>query len=119
VLLAVDDIRGKDREYLVALYLNARHELIEQQTVAIGKLNQIHSEPRDVLTKAMQLPCGFVIVAHNHPSGDPTASTDDILWTTRLHNACKLLGISLLDHIIVTKKGFVSLRAEGVIEDRG
>ena len=110
VLREIDDIRTKNREYLVALFLNARHELLERQTIAIGGLNTNSIESRDVFSKALALPCAFVVLVHNHPSNDPTPSKDDKTFTKRLSEAGELLGIKIVDHIIVSKKDYFSFR---------
>ncbi len=106
----VDDIRTKSREYLVALYLNARHELVKKQTITIGGLNKNLAEPRDVFGQALTLPCAFIILVHNHPSADPTPSEDDKVFTKNLVKAGKLLGVKLVDHIIVCPKDYFSFR---------
>jgi len=105
----VDDIRAKSREYLVALYLNARHELIKKQTITIGGLNKNLIEPRDVFGQALALPCASIILVHNHPSGDPSPSKDDKVLTKTLVKAGELLGIKIVDHIIVSKKRLLFL----------
>jgi len=115
VLQQVEDIKNKNREYLIALYLNARHELISRETVAIGGLNASNIEPRDVFSKALALPCAFIILVHNHPSGDPTPSKDDKVLTKHLIKAGKLLGMRLVDHIIVSKRDYFSFREAGLV----
>lgn len=110
-------IAGQDREYLQALYLNARGELLDQQTLSIGSLNQVVISPRDVFSTAVKLPCTQVILAHNHPSGDPEPSLEDIQFTRIIIAAGELLGIELLDHLIVTANGHYSLREEGHFAD--
>lgn len=115
VLREVDDIRDKSREYLIALYLNARRELIKKQAITIGGLNQNIVEPRDVFNEALTLPCAFVILVHNHPSGDPSPSEDDKTVSKKLAAAGQLLGISIIDHIIVAKKEYFSFREAELI----
>jgi len=110
VVKETDDIRGKTREYLIALYLNARHELIKRQTITIGNLNQNIVDPRDVFSEALTLPCAFVVLVHNHPSGDPTPTQDDKKFTKALVKAGKILGVDLIDHIIVSKQDYFSFR---------
>jgi len=110
VLGEVDDIKSKNREYLVALYLNARHNLLKKQTISIGNLNQSFLEPRDVFAPALILPCSFIILAHNHPSGDSSPSMDDKTLTKHLFKAGELLGIKLVDHIIVSKNDYFSFK---------
>lgn len=109
------DIRNQSKEHLVALYLNARNELILKQTIAIGSLNQNIIEPRDVFADALKNPCAAVVLIHNHPSGDPTPSDQDIIFTSKLIEVGKLLGIDVLDHVIVAKDGEASLKAQNLI----
>ena len=115
VLREVTNIRKKEREYLLALYLNARHELIKKQTITIGNLNQNLIEPRDVFAEAISLPSAFLVLVHNHPSGDPTPSKNDKIFTHHLVKAGKLLGIEVIDHIIVSKKDYFSFREAKLI----
>jgi len=110
VVREVKDITNKSQEHLLALYLNARHELIQKQIICIGTLNQVIIEPRDIFSYALLLPSPLIILVHNHPSGDPTPSDPDISFTKRLVDAGKLLGIKIVDHIIVTKDNYASFR---------
>jgi len=110
VIQQVSEITHKRQEYLLALYLNARHQLINKQTLAIGSLNQLVLEPREVFALALQLPCSEIILVHNHPSGDPTPSPDDLKFTTRILKAGQLLGINLIDHLIVAQEKYSSMR---------
>jgi DNA repair protein RadC len=110
VVREVKDIANKSQEHFLALYLNARHELIQKQTISIGTLNQVIIEPRDIFTYALLLPSPLIILVHNHPSKDPLPSEQDISFTKRLVDAGKLLGIQIVDHIIVTEKDYSSFR---------
>lgn len=110
VLTLVRDIADKRQEYLIVLYLNARHELIDKKTVGVGSLNTANIEPRDILSHALITPCASLILAHNHPSGDATPSEDDVRFTLRIQEASMLLGIDLTDHVILSSSGFYSLR---------
>ncbi len=105
----------KQREYVIGLYLNARHELLLQETLAVGGLNANHLEPRDVFGPALKLPCVGLILAHNHPSGDPQPSQDDLQLTEVLQTASELLGIELIDHLILGRGCYVSLREKGIL----
>jgi DNA repair protein RadC len=113
VLPIIDDMRSAGREHLVAIYLNARHEFLAKHLIAVGGLNQAVIEPRDILSEALKLPCSAVILAHNHPSGDAQPSDEDIKMTQRIAEACDLLGLELIDHLVVTGTSFVSLRQIG------
>lgn len=96
-------------EHLLTIYLNGRYELISTETAAIGTINEVSLSPREILRRAIELNCYGVILAHNHPSGDPQPSSNDIAATVRLHEACKLMGVNLIDHIIVSKNGWSSV----------
>lgn len=111
----VADIRNDRKEHLIALYLNARHELVDKQTLAIGNLNQAILEARDVFAPAFLSPSAYIILVHNHPSGDPNPSDADAVLTQRLIKAGELLGIKILDHIVVTRDDFFSFKEAGLL----
>ncbi len=115
VLPFVNEIRDKRQEYFVCLSLNGAHEVIENRVVTVGLLdsNQVH--PREVFADPLVDRAAAVIFAHNHPSGNPSPSPEDIALTKRLVDAGKLLGINVLDHLIVTKRGYLSLKQEGYL----
>jgi DNA repair protein RadC len=105
------DIRGMQREHFVAIYLDTQNRVIERQTISIGTLNSSLVHPREVFEPAVRLSADSVIVAHNHPSGELEPSDEDKDVTKRLKEAASLLGIDLIDHIILSKKGYLSLEA--------
>jgi len=115
VLPFVQQIRDKHQEYFVCLSLNGANEVIENRVVTVGLLdsNQVH--PREVYADPLTDRAASIIVAHNHPSGTLEASPEDVALTDRLARAGKLLGIPLLDHIIVTKRGYLSLKQAGYL----
>jgi DNA repair protein RadC len=105
-----------DREHFVALLLNIRHRVLGINTVSIGNLTGSLVHPRELFKSAILACAAAIVVAHNHPSGDPEPSAEDIALTRRLSAAGSLLGIELLDHVVVGERGaFVSLRTRGVI----
>lgn len=110
VLFQASSIRNKHQEHLLVLYLNARSQLVDSQTVAVGRLNHLHIEARDIFSPAFISPCIGIILVHNHPSNDPHPSKDDLVFTEKIHSAGKLLGIDVIDHVIVTKDSYYSLR---------
>lgn len=112
VLSIVRDIADKKQEYLVVLYLNARHEMVLKEVVGMGTLNNLQITPKEIFGHALQTPCASIIIVHNHPSNDPTPSDDDIHFTKRIHKAGEVLGIPLVDHVIVSKSGFFSFRED-------
>jgi DNA repair protein RadC len=103
-------LRGLPREEVWALLLDARHRLIRVEPVVAGSLNSARLLPRDVLTPALQAGAAALIVAHNHPSGEPGPSRADRLVTAALRDAARLIGLPLLDHIIVTSRSHHSFR---------
>lgn len=109
------DIRCKPQEHFIVLYLDARDRLIHRETVSIGTLTASLVHPREVFSPAIGRRAAAVICAHNHPSGDIAPSAEDRQATRRLSQAGKLLGITLIDHVIVTKMGYFSFRGKGLL----
>ena len=109
------EYHNKKQEYFLALYLDGANHLIQTKIITIGILNQSLVHPREVFSYAIEKRCASKIVAHNHPSGILEASNEDINVTKRLKESGKILGIELLDHLIITNDGFVSLKEEGVL----
>ncbi|MEK7571492.1 MAG: DNA repair protein RadC [Patescibacteria group bacterium] len=100
----------KRQEHLVVFYLNARYELLQKEIVGIGSLNSLQITPKEIFSVALKTPCAFILVAHNHPSGDATPSDDDIVFTNRIQEAGEVMGIALLDHVIVSPADYFSFR---------
>ncbi len=100
----------KRQEYLNVLYLNARHELLQKEVIGIGSLNAMVITPKEIYSPALSIPCSSIIVSHNHPSGDPDPSDDDITFTRRIHEAGEILGITLLDHLVLAKTSYFSFK---------
>ncbi|MDF1513775.1 MAG: DNA repair protein RadC [Anaerolineae bacterium] len=98
------------QEHFVVLYLDTRNRVIDQETLYIGSLNTSLVRIGEVFRGAVRRHCASVIVAHNHPSGDPSPSPEDVTLTRRLVEAGKLLEIDVLDHLVVGHNRFVSLR---------
>ena len=109
------EYHNKKQEYFLALYLDGANHLIQTKVITIGILNQSLVHPREVFSYAIEKRCASIIVAHNHPSGILEASSEDINVTKRLQESGKILGIELLDHLIITNDGFVSLKEECVL----
>ena len=108
----------KQKEHVVALLLDNRHRLIRMSPIAVGSLSASLVHPRELFKEAIGACAAAVIVAHNHPSGDPSPSDHDVELTRRLVEAGALLGIEVLDHLILGREGIVSLRAAGLMPDR-
>jgi len=107
---------GKEKkEHFTIIFLDIRNNLLVDE-VSVGTLSASLVHPREVFKKAVLSNASHVVIAHNHPSGNPSPSEEDILTTKRLVEAGKILGIAVIDHIIVTQDAFVSLKEQGVIK---
>lgn len=115
VAAQVGSLKGKMKEYFVALYLNARNQLIHQETVSVGTLSSSLVHPREVFSWAVSHGAAGVIVVHNHPSQDSSPSNEDKEVTRRLQKAGEVLGIELLDHVIVTDENYFSFKEHRLI----
>jgi DNA repair protein RadC len=102
------------QEHFQALHLDTRNRVLGSQTVYIGSLNASYIRVAEVFREAVKRNCAAMIVAHNHPSGDPTPSPEDVEVTRELVAAGKLLDIELLDHLVIGQQRFVSLRERGL-----
>lgn len=109
-LLLLDDLRGSRTERIVSLLLDSRHRLIRRELVALGTVNASRLSPRDVLAPALVAGATAVVVAHNHPSGDPTPSRADRQVTAALRDAAAVVGVDLLDHLILGRREHHSFR---------
>ena len=101
--IALKDISKKKQEYIIALFLNSRFEVLDRRVICIGSLDGVSVLPRDIIIPALELNASSVIMAHNHPSGDATPSKEDIMITTRIREGLDLVGLKLLDHIVIGK----------------
>lgn len=106
------EYRDKKQEYFLCIYLDGANHICETRIITIGTLNQSLVHPREVFSPAVEHRCASIIVAHNHPSGILSPSSEDIKVTQRLKESGKLFGIELLDHVIFTKDDFISLKDE-------
>ena len=110
ILARLGDLRTKQQEHFVCLTLDGGQRLIAQRTVTVGTLDSVLAHPREVFADAIADRAASVVVAHNHPSGDPNPSPKDIALTQQLAAAGQLLGITLRDHVILTKADHFSYR---------
>jgi DNA repair protein RadC len=111
----MEELRNLNQEHFVVLFLNTKNQIIHRQTIFIGSLNASIVHPREVFREAVKRSAASIIVAHNHPSGDPTPSQEDIHVTKRLAESGKMIGIELLDHLIIGDRKFVSLKEKGYL----
>lgn len=108
-------VRGSDRERCVAALVDTKHRLLRTVTVSVGSLDHTFMSPREVLRDALLANAAAVVLAHNHPSGDPEPSRDDELITRRLVRACEVVGVDLLDHLVIGGSRWVSLARRGLL----
>lgn len=109
------DIRDNKKEHFIVFFLDARNQEIKRETISVGTINANLVHPREVFEPAVKYLAVQLIVAHNHPSGNLEPSDEDINITKRLIEAGKILGIELIDHVIVTRECFQSLKEKGVM----
>ena len=107
-------LKDKKKEYFVVLLLDTRNQLIKTSEVSVGSLDASIVHPREVFKEAITGSAASVILVHNHPSGDPAASDDDISLTKRLVEAGEIVGIDVLDHVIIGDNNYLSLKREGL-----
>ena len=103
------------QEQFVALFLNARNAPIGWREISRGSVSASIVHPRELFLPAIQLAASSLIVAHNHPSGDPSPSKDDLELTRRLVKAGEILGIEVLDHLVIVEGNFLSLKERGLM----
>ncbi|HAI21876.1 MAG TPA: hypothetical protein DCM14_08285 [Clostridiales bacterium UBA8153] len=108
--LLMEDMRYLDREHFRIVMLNTKNQVLAVESVAVGSLNAAIVHPREIFKSAISRSAAAVVLVHNHPSGDPTPSQDDIQITRRLVDAGRLLGIEVLDHVVIGDNRYLSLR---------
>ncbi len=113
--LLVADMAELRKEHFRCLYLDARRRLLSSETISIGTLTASLVHPREVFQPAVARSAASLLVAHNHPSGDPEPSAEDLALTRRLRQAGDILGIELVDHLVVGRGSYVSLKELGYL----
>lgn len=108
--LVKGELCSRDREVFAVLHLNSRNQPLSLEVVSVGTVDASIVHPREVFKAAILRSAAAIILLHNHPSGDPTPSDDDLEITKRLVDAGKLLGIHVFDHVVVANSRFVSIR---------
>jgi DNA repair protein RadC len=114
-LLLMSDMRFESKEHFRALLLDAKNQVIRIAPISVGSLTESIVHPRELFCEAIRHSSAALIVAHNHPSGDPTPSPEDIATTRRLVEVGRIVGIELLDHVILGDGRYVSLKERGHI----
>ena len=111
----MEDLRHDRQERMKLLMLNSRSKLMGETDISKGTVNASLITPRELFIEALQKNAVSIIIMHNHPSGDPAPSTEDMLLTKRIMKAGELIGIELLDHIIIGNNRYISFRREGLL----
>ncbi|AQQ55033.1 hypothetical protein B0X71_07205 [Planococcus lenghuensis] len=109
------DMTSLKQEHFVVLFLNIKNQIMHKQTIFVGSLNASIVHPREIFREAVRRSSASIICAHNHPSGNPTPSPEDIDVTKRLAEAGSIVGVELLDHVIIGDHQFTSLKEKGVM----
>ncbi|CAG7631094.1 hypothetical protein PAESOLCIP111_03264 [Paenibacillus solanacearum] len=113
--LLTEDLRYLQKEHFVCLFLNTKNHVVGQETLSMGSLNASIVHPREIFRAAIKRSSASIVCAHNHPSGDPTPSPEDIQMTKRLVQAGDIIGIEVLDHVVIGDQKFVSLKELGLM----
>lgn len=113
--LLMEEMRFLEKEHFKVILLNIKNHVISVEDISIGSLNSSIVHPREVFKPAIRRSSAAIILVHNHPSGDPTPSREDVDITRRLVEAGKILGIEVVDHIIIGNGIYISLREKGII----
>lgn len=114
VALLRDELVGLDREHFLCCHLDVKNRLLSRETVSIGHLSSALVHPREVLKGAILANAAAIVLAHNHPSGAPEPSREDLELTRRLVRAGELVGIPVLDHVVIAEGGHCSLAERGL-----
>ena len=111
----MEDLRHEKQEHMKLLMLNSKAKLLGETTISKGTVNASLVTPRELFIEALQKNAVSIIILHNHPSGDPSPSREDMLTTKRIQDAGALIGIELLVHIIIGNNCYISFREEGML----
>ncbi len=109
-------LKFQEKEHLILLVLDGKNRILSEEILSIGTINAAIADPREIFFTALKKNAVSIILIHNHPSGDPLPSTEDIISTKRILEAGKIIGIPLNDHIIIGQNSYVSLRGEKYLE---
>lgn len=115
VFYRLQDMQHLTQEQIRVLYLTTKNGIIAEEIVVQGTLHTAVVGPREVFCRAIRLMAASIIIIHNHPSGDPTPSQEDIVLTRKMVEAGKIIEISVLDHVIIGQGRYVSLKEKGII----
>lgn len=109
-------LRYEIKEHFVVIILDTKNQVLAISTISIGSLNASIVHPREVFIEVLKYPSSSIILAHNHPSGNPNPSKEDLIVTKRLAGAGKILDIEVIDHIIIGDNKYLSMKSEGYMK---
>lgn len=112
------EMKDHKQEHLVCIYLDTKNQVILKKTVFIGLLNQSVAHPREIFHYAVRYCAARIVLAHNHPSDNVIPSHQDMNFTKRIQKCGEMMGITVLDHLIIGRKRYFSLREEGMMEEK-
>ncbi|MBO0462362.1 MULTISPECIES: RadC family protein [Enterococcus] len=110
------ELKDQKQEHLVCIYLDTKNQILLKKTLFIGSLDQTIAHPREVFHYAVRYSAARLVIAHNHPSGNVLPSKQDMRLTRRIQECGEMMGIEVLDHLIIGRKQYFSLREEGLME---
>ncbi len=111
----MEDMRHLQREEIILVMMNSKSQIIKDEVISRGTVNSSILSPREVFLLALKFNAVHIVLLHNHPSGDPTPSKEDLLMTARIAEAGKLIGILLMDHLIIGDNKYISLKERGFL----
>ncbi|WP_146003379.1 RadC family protein [Salimicrobium jeotgali] len=111
----MEEMKHLKQEHFVALFLDVKNRVLARRTVFVGSLNSSIVHPREVFKEAVKRSAASIVCVHNHPSGDPAPSREDIQVTKRIAECGKIIGIEMLDHLIIGDGTFISLKEKGYL----
>lgn len=114
--LLVDELKYEKRELVKVVILNIKNIILKITDISYGGTNFAYIDPKDVLKEAIKINAPKIMLIHNHPSGNPSASKQDILLTQKIYDCAKIFGIQLIDHIIISDGGFESIFSKGYVK---
>ena len=112
-----DRLSYQKQEHFLAIYLSINNDVIADQIISIGTINSTIADPKDIIRWGLKYSAYALIITHNHPSGNPTPSPQDISFTTKLSKACDLVELKLVDHIIIGKNKYFSFKEKSIFND--
>lgn len=111
----MEDMRHRNTEVFRAVFLDTKQGMIKHSIISTGTINMSLASPREIFREALSYDSAFICILHNHPSGDPTPSKEDLYTTRRIKEVGDLLGIKLIDHIVIGDRCYISLREQGYL----